>query len=168
MLGRLLRREGQVSHHTIPGHVVNLSKLLLRDGSGEPLLVLTLIEDVTEQRNMVREIIEAKEIAENATRAKSDFLANMSHELRTPLNIIVGYSELLEEDAEDDGNKKLIIDLKKIQSAATHQLTLINSILDISKIEEGQLDIHPVDFDVESSLTININATIVIKLVKYF
>lgn len=109
-----------------------------------------LLEDRVIERT--EELVKLRDEALALNKAKDSFLANMSHELRTPLNIIVGYSELLEEDALEDGNKKLVVDLKKIQSAATHQLTLINSILDISKIEEGQLDIHPVDFDVESLL----------------
>jgi len=65
----------------------------------------------------------------------------------------LGYSELLEEIAEDEGEKKLIPDLKKIQGAAQHQLELINSILDISKIEEGKLEIQAIDFDVEKLIS---------------
>ena len=76
----------------------------------------------------------------------------MSHELRTPLNIILGYSELLEEVAEEEGSKKIIPDLNKIQNAARHQMELINTILDISKIEEGKLEIQAIDFDVEQLL----------------
>lgn len=106
-----------------------------------------LLEDRVNERT--EELAQLRDEALALNKAKDIFLASMSHELRTPLNIIIGYSELLEEDAREEGNKKLVTDLKKIQNAASHQLTLVNSILDISKIEEGQLDIHPVDFDVE-------------------
>ncbi len=88
--------------------------------------------------------------AEDATRAKSDFLASMSHELRTPLNAIILYSELLQEEAEDDGGSKgSIADLQKIQSAGKHLLALINGILDLSKIEAGKMTLSRETFDVQ-------------------
>lgn len=77
----------------------------------------------------------------------------MSHELRTPLNIIIGYSEMLEEMAEEGKVHKFIPDLKKIQSAANHQLKLVSNILDITKIEEGKIEITPSDFDVEMMIS---------------
>lgn len=106
-----------------------------------------LLEERVEQRTI--ELAHARDEALESNRSKDVFLANMSHELRTPLNIILGYSELLEDVAEEDGNKACISDLNKIQDAAHHQLKLINSLLDISKIEEGKLEIYPIDFDVE-------------------
>ena len=84
----------------------------------------------------------AKAEAEAASRTKSSFLANMSHELRTPLNAIIGYSEMLVEDATDRGDDTSIDDLQKIQGAGKHLLGLINSILDLSKIEAGRMDIY--------------------------
>ena len=80
--------------------------------------------------------------AEKANHAKSEFLANMSHELRTPLNAIIGYSEMLEEDAEDMGQSDFVPDLQKISGAARHLLALINSVLDLSKIEAGRMDLQ--------------------------
>ncbi|MEM7065481.1 MAG: DAHL domain-containing protein [Cyanobacteria bacterium P01_B01_bin.77] len=80
--------------------------------------------------------------AEQASQAKSEFLANMSHELRTPLNAILGYSEMLEEDAEDLGQDDFIPELQKIQRAGKHLLGLINDVLDLSKVEAGHMELY--------------------------
>ncbi len=99
---------------------------------------------------VVRDITERKAsqaALEAASQAKSEFLANMSHELRTPLNAIIGYSEMLREDAEAEGFEQAAPDLDKIHSAAHHLLTLINDILDLSKIEAGRMDLYVETFD---------------------
>ena len=106
-----------------------------------------LLEERVHQRT--KELSEARDEALISNKTKDEFLATMSHELRTPLNIILGYSELLAEIAEEEGYKSLMRDLNKIENAALHQLTLINSLLDISKIEDGKLEVHAIDFDVE-------------------
>ena len=94
------------------------------------------------------QLAKAKEVAEDASRTKSLFLANMSHELRTPLNAILGYSEMLQEEAEDQGVPDFVPDLQKINSAGRHLLSLINDILDISKIEAGKMELYVEEFDV--------------------
>ena len=98
--------------------------------------------------NILEDLEEAKQEALEATKAKSTFLANMSHELRTPMNAILGYSEMLMEDAEDQGQEDFIPDLQKIHTAGKHLLGLINEILDLSKIEAGKMDLFLESFDV--------------------
>jgi signal transduction histidine kinase len=101
---------------------------------------------------LVEELRIAQRQAESATRAKSDFLASMSHELRTPLNGIILYSELLQEEADDNGMKGSIRDLQRIQSSGKHLLELINGILDLSKIEAGKMALSLERFDVKEML----------------
>ena len=88
------------------------------------------------------EAIQAKDAAESANRTKSTFLANMSHELRTPMNAIIGYSEMLLEEAEDLDQQSFSPDLQKIRNAGKHLLALINDILDLSKIEAGKMTLY--------------------------
>jgi hypothetical protein len=100
----------------------------------------------------VSELLEARHDAEAANSAKSQFLASMSHELRTPLNAILGYSEMLQEEATERGQPDLIPDLQRIQVAGKHLLTLINDVLDLSKIEAGRMEFLPETFDVREAV----------------
>jgi signal transduction histidine kinase/CheY-like chemotaxis protein len=92
----------------------------------------------------------ARDEARDASDQKTKFFANMSHELRTPLNAILGYGEMLYEDCEDLGYDDLLPDLKKITSSGTHLLSLINNILDLSKIEAGKMELFVTSFKIEN------------------
>jgi PAS domain S-box-containing protein len=100
----------------------------------------------------ISELTEARREAEGANSAKSQFLANMSHELRTPLNAIIGYSEMLQEEAQDAGLPTFIADLDKIHTAGKHLLALINDVLDLSKIEAGKMELYLESFDVNTMI----------------
>lgn len=108
-----------------------------------------LLEDSNQVLQSARQSAEtARVAADEANRAKSTFLANMSHELRTPMNAIIGYSEMLQEEAEDLEQTAFIPDLQKIHGAGKHLLGLINDILDLSKVEAGKMTLFLEDFEV--------------------
>lgn len=134
-----------------------LSVELIDLGSTQCVLIMT--SDITERKRS-EEFRQAALAAEAANRSKSVFLANMSHELRTPLNAIIGYSELLQEDAQDlDGGEEFIDDLKRINTAGQHLLALIQDILDFSKIEAGRMNLHIETFSI-LNLVDEVTATI--------
>jgi len=108
--------------------------------------ILARIEDTAGQLQT------AREQADSANRTKSAFLANMSHELRTPMNAILGYSEMLIEDAEDKGQEHMVADVENIHRAGKHLLTLINNVLDLSKIEAGKTEIFAETFDADEMI----------------
>ncbi|NEP77954.1 MAG: HAMP domain-containing protein, partial [Okeania sp. SIO3B3] len=112
-------------------------------------LTLSLNELIGKVAKYTEQLQEAKLKAEAANRSKSAFLATMSHELRTPLNAIIGYSEILYEEAEDAGYQDFMLDLDRIKIAGKHLLEMISDILDISKIEAGQVTLYLESIEVE-------------------
>jgi len=116
------------------------------------MLMIALIVLPVYIDRMLKKLKLAKLEAEQANQAKSSFLANMSHELRTPLNAVIGYSELLKEEAQDLEMDQFSDDLEKINKAGVHLLNLVSSILDLSKIEAGKIELQYVKVNIECLL----------------
>jgi len=127
----------------------NLSSSCVRSEKGQIELILVSLLDITERKQMENDLIEAKNKAEDATRAKGDFLANMSHEIRTPMNAIMGMTHLCLQTRLTTKQQDY---LNKVHVSATSLLGLINDILDFSKIEAGKLDMELLDFRLDSVL----------------
>jgi signal transduction histidine kinase/DNA-binding response OmpR family regulator len=137
------------SEYSLNGSIkhLRLSRSPLRQ-NGQDIGSILFISDITSKKHAEYEVnrinadlAKARDAALAASKAKSQFLANMSHELRTPLNAIIGYSEMLREEATEQGHNLLASDLKKINGAGHHLLGLINDILDLSKIEAGKVSV---------------------------
>jgi signal transduction histidine kinase len=131
----------------------------VRDWRGHFRGRLIVLRDITEHRETETALRRAKEAAEAASQAKTTFLANMSHELRTPLTSVLGYTELLQERAAKYGYEDFIPDLEKIRAAGRDLVTMINEVLDLSKIEAGKIVLSLQDFNI-SFLIDNVIATI--------
>jgi len=130
-----------------------------RAPDGRIVGTLGAVMDISDRKRIQEELVAAVDASEDASRAKSAFLANMSHELRTPLNAVIGYSEMLTEEARERGLEVLLPDLAKIHSSGRHLLRLINDILDLSKIEAGKMELFAEVFDVQA-LVREVSATI--------
>ncbi len=130
------------------GRVVWIHALghIVRDEWGKPKEMFGVAQDISAFKLMESELLSARDIAEEATQAKSDFLANMSHEIRTPMNGILGMVHLA---LRTDLSKQQRDYLEKIRRSGEHLLTIINDILDFSKIEAGKLSVESVDFELD-------------------
>jgi signal transduction histidine kinase/DNA-binding response OmpR family regulator len=166
---RPIRLAVQVAEKVASGDLNVRFKITSRDETGQLLAAIqSMTADLREMYENMEEKIrrrttelqqsneqlkQAQNAAEEANRTKSAFLANMSHELRTPMNAIIGYSEMLMEEADDLGQESFVPDLKKIHGAGKHLLALINDILDLSKIEAGKMTIYLESFDIPTAVS---------------
>jgi PAS domain S-box-containing protein len=147
---RLQRADGSYRWH--------LGRALpVRDMDGSITKWLGTNTDLHDRMEAQEQLRRAKDIAEAASQAKSEFLARMSHELRTPLNAIIGYSEMLEEEAQERNLEPFLSDLPKIHGAGKHLLSLINDVLDLSKIEAGKMELFVETFDVHEMIESVVN-----------
>ena len=131
---QILRKDGTLTDVVITTALLELSQ--------KRRFMVSTIRDVTERKNMMRNLRKAKEDADIANKAKSTFLANMSHELRTPLNAIIGFSEMMKNQTFGAiNNRKYEEYLSDIHFSARHLLDIINDVLDMAKIEAGKIDL---------------------------
>ncbi|NQU71127.1 MAG: PAS-domain containing protein [Rhodospirillales bacterium] len=153
-LKRHLNPTGPYEHLRADGQWIRINEQKTEEGG-----IVSVVTDITgmkaheaELGEMVEQLAEARDAALKATATKSAFLANMSHELRTPLNAIIGITEILEEDAVEDGDTDLVEPLQRISRAGRHLLNLISDILDLSKIEAGMIELHMESFDLGAAI----------------
>ncbi|KPM47308.1 PAS domain-containing hybrid sensor histidine kinase/response regulator [Jiulongibacter sediminis] len=135
---RIIQKDGSIQWVIDRGVVIEF------DENDRPLRIIGTHIDISEQKKLERELIEAKEIAESSTKAKEIFLANMSHEMRTPMNAIVGMANQLKKTALNENQEFYT---NTIGSSADNLLVIINDILDLSKIEAGELTIEQIGFE---------------------
>lgn len=119
-------------------------RLMQRDESGRPLRMLGTIADLSSRKMIEEQMVKAREMADMANRSKSEFLANMSHEIRTPLTSILGYADLL--SIANVSAAEVADGVATIRSAGRHLLTIINDVLDLSKIEAGKMTVERISF----------------------
>ncbi len=149
---------GVVDVQSYKAHAFNESNLrLLQTLSANMGVAIQNARLFDETQRLFNEAKEAREAAENANQAKSAFLANMSHELRTPLNAIIGFTRIVRRKGEDALPEKQLENLDKVLSSSEHLLSLINTVLDIAKIEAGRMDVQAADINVNSLMDLCAN-----------
>ncbi|AYH42627.1 response regulator [Azoarcus sp. DN11] len=148
---QLMRRDGTLFWARLTGTAV--------DPADRARGSVWVIDDISAERDAIERVENARALAEDAARIKSDFLANMSHEIRTPMNAIIGMTYLALRTQLDARQRDY---LEKIQASSQHLLGIINDVLDFSKIEAGKLVIERIDFDLEKTVA-DVGAQIVEK-----
>lgn len=144
---RLLQKNGSYKW------ILARGKIIERDTNGNPVRFIGTHTDINHIKKVEQDLKAAQEKAEQAAEAKSQFLSTISHEIRTPLNAVIGFSNLLLRENPDFNNSEY---LQNIQTSANHLLSLVNNVLDISKIESGKIEFEKHEFDLEKLMAENI------------
>ncbi|MFA6600815.1 MAG: PAS domain S-box protein [Candidatus Omnitrophota bacterium] len=136
------------------GQVIDVSQTIspVRDASGTITGASSIIRNISGRKRMEKELMQAKMTAETASRAKSEFLSNMSHELRTPLNAIIGFTEVLHDQKFGPLNETQLDYLNDVLDSGHHLLSLINDVLDLTKIESGKMELLLSTFSLKDTL----------------
>lgn len=142
---------GEIQNVTRDGRVIwiETNQVPVLDADGNVEMMVAIERDITAAKESARELSEAKRAAEDGARAKAEFLATMSHEIRTPMNGVIGMADLM---CETDLNEDQELYANTIRSSAGSLLTIINDILDLSKLDAQKLELSPVDFDMQACL----------------
>lgn len=145
-LEQFYREVPTIKERAIPGgRILQIRRRSMPGGA-----VVSVYSDITDLKTSERKLIQARSQAETANRSKSDFLANMSHELRTPLNAIIGFSEIISNELFGPiENDKYLEYIKDIHNSSLHLLSIINDVLDMSKIEAGKLELSEEALDIQ-------------------
>ncbi|MFH0975708.1 MAG: PAS domain S-box protein [Spirochaetota bacterium] len=149
--GKTMNYEEIIRHPDENERWYSILKLPLKDSSGNVSGLIGINRDITPFKIAEQTLKESKELAENANRAKSTFLSNMSHEIRTPLNSILGFCQLMMYD--DNLNPEQVESLETINRSGEHLLSIINDILEMSRIEAGQVTLNVSEFDLRKLLS---------------
>lgn len=156
-LGKLERTDSEKRFVRSDGSIVWGHQFVscVRNSTGKIIYFIYQIQDISELRKKEEALIQAREQAEKASKAKTDFLSQMSHEIRTPLNSVVGISNILLEDFSDD--ERLTEPLSILKSGSASLLSIVNNILDLNKIEEGKLKLETIKFNLKENAETTLN-----------
>ncbi|NBD95754.1 MAG: transporter substrate-binding domain-containing protein [Gammaproteobacteria bacterium] len=151
-LGGSISREITLDFASGTRHEMLYSAARIHGPDGSPLGIVGLLVDITVQKRVESELAVARDRAQAADRVKSAFLATMSHELRTPLNSIIGFTGILLQELAGPLNGEQTKQLEMVRNSSQHLLTLINDVLDISRIEAGEMTLAEAPFDVAATV----------------
>ncbi len=136
-------------HRRRDGRVIDVEVSVTRVDFDHQPMFYAFARDITWRKELEGALVRSRDLAEQASAAKSEFLSRMSHELRTPLNAILGFSELLAQDPREPPSPTQRDEIEEIHSAGKHLLALVNEVLDLARIESGRLEVRPEPMELE-------------------